>query len=229
MAQQHSCILVGGEKGGTGKSTVATNLATLFRLAGHETHLLDCDKQQSARRYAGRRAAAERQPTLTSTFADGDQLQVPIADLAEKYDRVVIDCGGQDSVELRACMIAPAVRLMIIPIQAGFFDLETLVKMDQLVRTSKVYNPNLTAKVLINRAPTNTQITAADEAAEFIKSELEHLGLFETRLHERVSYNYAAAKGLCVLEYETQTKRGSKASNEMLALYNEVTGHPYGG
>jgi chromosome partitioning protein len=223
------CILVGGEKGGTGKSTIATNLATMLRITGREVHLLDCDKQQSARRYTMRRAKSERDPILISTYADGDHLQVPIADLVSRYDCVIIDCGGQDSVELRSCMIAPAVELMIIPIQAGFFDLETLVKMDQLVRTSKTYNPNLVAKVLINRAPTNKQITAANEAADFVRNELDHLGLFETIIHERVSYNYAAAKGLCAVEYETESKRDSKASQEMRAIYEEIMGETYGG
>jgi chromosome partitioning protein len=41
-----AAILVGGEKGGTGKSTVAINLAVEFAKTGHQVLLVDCDKQQ---------------------------------------------------------------------------------------------------------------------------------------------------------------------------------------
>jgi chromosome partitioning protein len=227
MSIGYKCILVGGEKGGTGKSTVATNLAAMLKIAGYDTHLVDCDKQQTSVKFASRRAAKEIPPPLVATCITGDQLQIPIADLAEKYDVVVIDCGGQDSVELRSAMITPCVDLMIIPIQAGYFDLETLVNMDQLVRTSRIYNQNLVAKCLINRAPTNKQVTVADEARDFIREELGNLGLFETVLHDRISYSYAVAKGECILEYEQRARRDGKASAEFLELYKEITGDTY--
>lgn len=41
-------VLIGGEKGGTGKSTIATNLATIHALAGKDVLLLDTDSQASA-------------------------------------------------------------------------------------------------------------------------------------------------------------------------------------
>lgn len=220
-------ILVGGEKGGTGKSTVALNLATMLRIAGYDTHMVDCDKQQTALKFANRRAAQEITPSLVCTHLMGNQMQVPIADLSTKYDAVVIDCGGQDSVELRSAMITPAVNLMIIPVQAGYFDLETLVNMDALVHTSKIYNPHLKAMCLINRAPTNKQVTVAQEAREFIASELENLGLLETIIHDRVSYSYAVAKGESVLEYERRNRRDGKATQEMLSLFREVTGYEF--
>lgn len=215
-------ILIGGEKGGTGKSTVATNLATMLTIAGKDTHLIDCDKQQTSLKFANRRATQELSPPIVSTHLAGDQLQVPLADLAKRYEAIVIDVGGQDSVELRASMITPSVQRMIIPVQAGYFDLETLVTMDNLVKTSRVYNPSLKAYCLINRAPTHTQVTVAKEAKEFISEELDHLELLETILHDRVSYSYAAAKGECVVEHEYRAKRDGKASREMCNLYKEI-------
>lgn len=43
-----SIILIGGEKGGTGKTTLATNLATLQGLKGRKVVLIDTDIQASA-------------------------------------------------------------------------------------------------------------------------------------------------------------------------------------
>ena len=40
-------ILIGGEKGGTGKTTLATNLATMHALNGKDVLLVDTDKQFS--------------------------------------------------------------------------------------------------------------------------------------------------------------------------------------
>jgi chromosome partitioning protein len=220
-------ILIGGEKGGTGKSTIALNLAVMLRRTGADVHVIDCDRQQTALKFANRRAAQALAPALVCTHLMGDQLQVPITDLAGKYEAVVIDCGGQDSVELRAAMITPAVSLMIIPIQPGYFDLETLVTMDALVRTSKIYNPRLEARCLISRASTHKFVTAADEARAFIDQELEHLGLFETIIHDRVSYSYAAARGQGVIEYERQAGRDGKAAQEMINLFREASGREF--
>ena len=217
-------ILVGGEKGGTGKSTIATNLAIMFKLAGFDTHLVDCDTQQTSLKLSNRRSAQGTKPSLICTHLAGSQLQVPLVDLAEKYDTVVIDCGGQDSVELRSALITPCVNLVIIPIQAGYFDLETLVNMNALVHTSKIYNSRLVAKCLINRAPTHANITVASEARDFIQQELDHLNVFDTVICDRVSYSYAVARGDSVVEYEKRMRRDGKATNEMVKLYKEITG-----
>ena len=41
-------VLIGGEKGGTGKTTIATNLAALRAMAGRDVLLVDTDPQGSA-------------------------------------------------------------------------------------------------------------------------------------------------------------------------------------
>lgn len=222
--ETNRCILVGGEKGGTGKSTIATNLAIMFKLAGFDTHLVDCDTQQTSLKLSNRRSAQGTKPSLICTHLAGNQLQVPLVDLAEKYDIVVIDCGGQDSVELRSAMITPCVDLVIIPIQAGYFDLETLVNMNALIQTSKIYNSHLLAKCLINRAPTHTNITVASEARDFIQQELDYLSVLDTVICDRVSYSYAVAKGDAVVEYEKRMRRDRKATKEMIRLYEEIVG-----
>ena len=222
-ARQNMTILVGGEKGGTGKSTLAINLALLSLQAGQPTHLIDCDAQQTALKFANRRAAGGLKPDLICTHLRGDQLQVPIGDLALHYSRVIIDCGGQDSVELRSAMITPAVGLLLIPIRPGYFDLETLVNMNRLVRTSRQYHPDLMAWCVINCASTHIASSAATEAAQFIRDELKYINLCETVIHERVAFGYASAKGQGVTEYEDEKKiRDKKATLELSDLYLEL-------
>ena len=49
-------VLIGGEKGGTGKTTLATNLAQMRAARGHDVLLVDTDKQESASSWASLRA-----------------------------------------------------------------------------------------------------------------------------------------------------------------------------
>jgi chromosome partitioning protein len=50
-------VLVVNPKGGSGKTTLATNLAGMLAVAGEEVRLLDLDRQQSASQWLGRRDA----------------------------------------------------------------------------------------------------------------------------------------------------------------------------
>ena len=52
-------IVIGGTKGGTGKSTLAINLAASSAINGNDTLLLDADKQGSAALWAGWRDDGE--------------------------------------------------------------------------------------------------------------------------------------------------------------------------
>jgi chromosome partitioning protein len=220
-----AAILVGGEKGGTGKSTVAINLAIEFAKTGQHVLLVDCDKQQTAADFAERRNAADREPALLATSVRGSQIKTMVADFARRYDVVLIDSGGQDSIELRSAMVCPAVTLMIVPVQASYFDLAPLVTMARLVEEAHVYNDALQACCLLNKLSTNPQVHVVDEAVDFIRTDLQALGLFATMLHDRVAYRYAAATGEGVTEYERRLKRETKASAEIASLYREVMGH----
>ncbi len=48
-------VLIANPKGGSGKTTVATNLAGMLAVARDEVRLLDLDRQQSATQWLGRR------------------------------------------------------------------------------------------------------------------------------------------------------------------------------
>ena len=55
-------LLIGGEKGGTGKTTLATNLAAKRALAGRDVLLIDTDAQGSASYWAQSRDESEGKP-----------------------------------------------------------------------------------------------------------------------------------------------------------------------
>ena len=60
-------IAVLNQKGGSGKTTIATHLARAFQLNGHDVLLVDSDPQGSARDWAAVRSGTNRYPWSDST------------------------------------------------------------------------------------------------------------------------------------------------------------------
>lgn len=214
-----SIILVGGEKGGTGKTTLATNLAALRALAGRDVLLIDTDIQASASYWAQSRDEAKVQPRVACIQKFGKGLQVEVQDLARRYQDLIIDAGGRDSVELRVGLVVA--ERAFIPIQASQFDIWTLGRMDDLVRTAQGFNPSLRAGVVISRASTNPSVTEAAEA-KGILADFEHLYLAGSIIRDRIIYRKAARDGLCVAEMKPADP---KAVDEMQQLFAEVFGN----
>jgi len=209
-------ILIGGEKGGTGKTTVATNLATMRINNGHDVLLIDTDKQGSASSWSDIRDMQNNFVRIPNIQKFGSNLTSDIKDLHKRYQDIIIDAGGRDSVELRAVMTIADV--MYIPVQASQFDIWTLSVMNDLVRQATGFNSNLKPKILINRGSTNPSISEVKEAQE-VMNDFDLLTLSNCVLRERIAYRKAAKNGLAVVELE---KADIKAMEEIQNFYKEV-------
>lgn len=212
-------ILIGGEKGGTGKTTLATNLAAIRALAGRDVLLIDTDLQGSASYWAQSRDESETKPRRVACVQKfGKGLQAEVQDLARRYQDIVIDAGGRDSVELRAGLVVAD--KAYIPIQPSQFDIWTLDRMDALVASAHGFNPGLKAQVVISRVSTNPSVHESRDAQEIL-ADFSHLALSGVTIRDRIAYRKAARDGLCVDELKP---KDPKASEEIEALYAEVFG-----
>ena len=224
-------ILIGGEKGGTGKSTIAVNLAIMATLMKHDVVLLDTDKQGSSRNFINHRNEAKVEPTPPCLQIRGKHLHSEIENLVSKFDLVIIDAGGKDSVELRSSMACSAVSALYSPLQPSEFDLETLSTVDELTYLSLSYNPNLETHIIFNQCPTHSKITVTQEAIELIDN-FDNVRACTSTLGHRVAFSYSKSRHQCVAEFEYQKmaampkyqakKYSNKASEEMIALYYEI-------
>ena len=212
-------VLIGGEKGGTGKSTIATALAALRAMKGRDVLLVDTDIQGSASYWAAVRDEADITPRVASIQKFGRGLQAELKDLAGRYDDVIIDAGGRDSQELRAAMLVA--ECLFCPITPGQFDVWTLDRMDKLVEMAHGFNPDLVAKVLVNRASPIPTVHEAAEAQEII-GEFEHLTLSPVILRDRIAHRRAVRAGKCVAELSPVDP---KATGELNQLFAEVFGN----
>jgi len=124
-------LLTGGEKGGTGKSTIAVNLAVWLAHQGADVLLIDTDRQRTASHFVDRRSALDGVPVVHCAEKHGHVFDT-VRDLATRYEHVIVDAGGRDSEELRTALVAAQV--VYCPLKASQPDLETSVHMNELVK-----------------------------------------------------------------------------------------------
>lgn len=209
-------ILFGGEKGGTGKSTMALNMAVERAKSGRDVCLVDADKQGSASQWAAIRATERYTPFIACVSIYGETLSDQVSALAKRYDDIIIDAGGVDSYELRAGMLVADA--LVTPAKPSQFDVFTLSKMDKLVREVRAFNTRLQAAILTNIAPAHPSMTDVQEMAEFVQ-ELPNYSLLKTVVRDRKAFRLCARDGKGATEYE---KGDAKAASEMESLAKEV-------
>ena len=205
-------VVVGGIKGGSGKTTIATNLAIMRALDGSDVLLIDADDQETASDFTMlRNERAQAEATYTSIKLTGQAVRTETLRLADKYADVVIDTGGRDTTSQRAALTVADV--LLVPFVPRSFDVWTLEKVGELVGEMRVANPDLKAYVFINRADPSGRDN--DEAADVLQ-ETEGLEFIRTAIGTRKAFGNAAAQGLAVSELKPQD---AKASQEIQTLY----------
>jgi chromosome partitioning protein len=206
-------VLFGGEKGGTGKSTLATNLAVWLVRHGRDVILVDTDQQRTASHWVDRRNALNGLGTVHCAERRGNVFHA-LRDLAKRYDEVIVDAGGRDSEELRTAMVGA--HHLYMPLKASQPDLETSLHMDELVKLALGMNQDLQARAIISMAPTNPAINEAQEAMELL-AELHEFTLSGAIVRERKVYRDAIAEGRGVMEMGNE-----KAIAEVETLAKEI-------
>lgn len=219
-------VLVGGEKGGTGKSTIATNIATMRTLKNKDTLLFDIDPQKTSTFWASRRDENSIQPRITScqkildsrVLNSGVVIRNELKALISKYDDIIVDAGGAASEVLRAVMTMADI--LILPLMPSSFDIWTLGTVNNLVSEAKHTNPKLIAKVIYNKVAPHPQTakTEIDESNDIL-SDFENIKKFKSTLIYRVAIRRSQSKGLAIVEYKPLD---DKAIEEVNYLYNEV-------
>lgn len=212
-------IVMGGEKGGTGKTTLATNLAAVRATADRDMLLVDTDPQGSASNWATVRDESQTAlPRIACIQKFGRGIARELRDLAGRYQDIIVDTGGRDSVELRGALVVADV--IAIPVQASQLDLWTMDQIDKVIQEARALNPALRASVVISRAPTHPHMTDVADAKDLL-NDFTSLQLVSVVVRERVAYRRAAGAGCSVHEF---LPRDEAACTEITALCTELYG-----
>lgn len=196
-------LLIAAEKGGVGKSTIATNLSVHLAHCGVDVVLLDTDGQATAARFVERRDEAGITPAVPCVQRTGDVAST-LRDLAHRYQVVVVDAGGRDSREMRSAMAVA--NLLLVPTRASQADLETFSKVNELIGLARGLNPELKAVALLSIAPTNPVIREVEDARELL-AEFDQLELADTIIRDRKIYRDALLAGKGVIELDNSQAR----------------------
>ena len=210
-------VVCGGIKGGSGKTTVATNLAAMRAHTGKDILLVDADDQESASDFAWYRSQREDVHQFTSIQLTGPAVRPEVQRLAKKYADIIIDTGGRDTVAQRAALTVADV--MLVPFVPRCFDVWTAERVVRLVSEIHAVHPLLRPYAFLNRADSQGKDNA--EARERL-TESDILTFWDAPIGTRKAIANAAAQGLAVTEFKPKNAR---AICEMNGLYSLVYGY----
>lgn len=206
-------ILIGSQKGGCGKSTIAVNIAAALAASGQEVFLLDADPQSSSMRWAQDRLDIGVYPHIPHAQSSGNIHQT-LKDLSAKYKYVIADTAGRDSRELRTGMTVADI--LISPARPSQYDLDTLPHLADIYSQAKDINPKLVGYLVLNLCPTNPVVKEVSAAQDFL-SDYPEFKLAKTLVYDRKAYRDSISEGKSVLEWID-----NKAKSEIERLVEEI-------
>lgn len=214
-ASSFPCVIIAfaGQKGGSGKTTVATSIAAEGVSRGISVLLVDADPQQTSSTWGA--VAAEAGLFAPTVIAMGATMhkQGQLPKVAGQYDLVCIDCPPRhNEVQRSALMVAD---LAVLPCGPSAADAWALAASVELVTEAQTVRPDLRGVVLITRKIARTAL------GKGARDVLTNCGLpvLRTELGYRTAYQEAMAAGKGVTGYATSTP----AADEIRALFEELT------
>ena len=195
-------IAVVSQKGGSGKTTLAVNLATRAAQAGHESCVVDTDPQATAAAWSDWRGdflpvvVTSPPARIARTIASAKKNGV---------DFVVIDTPPHADAAAREAI--KAADIVLIPTKPRAFDLHALEPIADLVSFAK--KP---AFVVLNSVPAGATVLTKDA-----KKAAKEIGLkmCSITLGDRAAYHRSSAKG----ESASEMSPDSKAAKEIDRLW----------
>lgn len=204
-------IAVLNPKGGSGKTTLTTNLARAFQLDGHKVLIVDTDRQGTARDW--RQSQPEESELPPVVGGDNTKLEREIPQLASSFDYIFVDGAAQ--VQEMVVSAVKAADLVLIPVQPSMADLWAVDELVELIRVRReVTEGALKAAFVVSRQKKNTNLATA------IDRPLRERGLpvLEGRTSDLVAYAESLSFGTTVLDYEPE----GNAAGEIRAIYRDV-------
>ncbi|MDQ7995544.1 MAG: ParA family protein [Luteibacter sp.] len=190
--------LVASSKGGCGKTTLVTQLATHWVQSGKQTAIIDADRQHSSLRWAGRRP--ENVPAVTAIEGSRKAFDRLPGDV----QRVIVDTpAGVDEKDLEPYL--EKVDVILVPVLPSHFDLDATLDFLTVLRgIPRVKRGKLPVGLVGNRLKPWTNASQAAIA------ELGERAPFPVvaELRDSQAYVLLTALGKGIFDYHSENVRG---------------------
>jgi chromosome partitioning protein len=220
-------IVLGGIKGGSGKTTLATNLAVMRSMV-KKVLLVDADEQKSAWDWSQQRdhiltptlypskpgisKGPESHLTFVTVCMSGKAIYSNLMRMKDDYDDIIVDTGGRDTTSQRAAI--SVADILILPFKPSSIDIWTMVPIKAIL--DECLNPHLKVYAVISQADAKGK---DNEEAIGILNDFENVKILKCMIGNRKAFRNAAADGMGVVEMEPADK---KAVQEMEQLYYSI-------
>lgn len=205
-------IAVLNQKGGAGKTTLATHLARAFQLAGDNVLLADSDPQGSARDWYA--AAGEENDLPPVVGLDRPALFKELSKITGAAKWVIVD-GAPQVHDLAAAAVRTA-DVVLIPVQPSPYDIWATAELVDLVKQRQEITDGTQPKAafVVSRQIQGTRL--ASDVREALDG--YDLPIFEAGTVQRVIYANSAAAGATALDLEPN----GPAAHEIEAIKTEL-------
>lgn len=203
-------ILVASENAGTGKTTLVTNLAVLFKESENNVLIVDATQNDVARNWRNARneissdGEGQVPPPRINYISKYDKLDEKLKQLNKQYDRVIVDCKSgipsKSDILSEFESAASVAHMVIFPFRPKDFD--TLSLIVKHIKKAKKGNPGLVACAVI------TMYSEADlnetEIDKFFAEHVDTVTLIKPFIYDRDVYQQALNQGSGVIEMDDE-------------------------
>lgn len=220
-------ISVVNTKGGSGKSTIACNIAAIAAAEGKKVILIDADpKQQSSMIFHSFRTnynenlaeGVAKLPEFTAVSIPNNTIFKSITSFSD-FDLVVIDAGAGDNAIVRSAISASAYGVLIIPCQPSPYDINGTMDTLNLLEEARAMM-DIDAFLILNMIFTNKRVNILKDVEQSIKELVEgyNVNIIEPGLTNYLAYKNSVMNGMSVVEFDPK----GKAAANMIEFYNKI-------
>jgi chromosome partitioning protein len=213
-------ITLAHQKGGTGKSTLAWNLAVELRKKykkyGYQKFLfVDLDNQESVTMTNRLRMQYGHDPLEIVRFTDDERSRLEeFINSIEDDTLVIIDSGGYDADLNRLAIIASD--FVITPVSSDYMEIFGLQKFKTILEElSIIKQETVQVHVVLNKI--DPKLKDFSDITDFI-NDIKNFKLLDTVLRFRSDYKHSIGYGFSVKELD----KNSKSSEEISTLIKEI-------
>ena len=213
-------ITLAHQKGGTGKSTLAWNLAVEMRKKynryGYKNFIfVDLDNQESVTMTNRLRMQYGQDPLEIIRFTDDERVKLEeFINSIEDDTLVIIDSGGYDADLNRLAIIASD--FVITPVSSDYMEIFGLQKFKSILEElSTIKQETVVVNVVLNKI--DPKLKDFTDIVDFI-NDIKNFKLLDTVLRFRSDYKHSIGYGFSVKELDKK----SKSSEEITSLIKEI-------